>query len=474
MEIKELERTMNAPEAPTAAPTELGTEKIGKLLKGYALPSIIAMTASSLYNIIDSIYIGQGVGPLAISGLAITFPLMNLSTAFGTLVGAGASAMISVYLGREKYNAVNKVLSNVFSLNVLVGLLFMAVTLLFLDPILTFFGASSETLPYARDYMKIILAGNVITHLYFGLNSCLRSAGKPKLAMGLTIFTVVFNAILDPVFIFAFGWGIKGAAYATVLAQLVATILLFFYLNNRNNYIHFKKGVFRLDRKIAFKSLKVGMAPFLMNAAACIVSLFINQQLGRYSGDYAIGAYGIANRITFLFVMIAMGFNQGMQPIAGYNFGARKYRRVRETFSLTATLATIVMAVGWVVCVFTPRIAVSIFTHDEIMLDMAAHGLRMMNCMLVTIGFPIVAGNFFQSIGMVNKSIILSLSRQVILLLPLLYILPVWLGEEGVWLSFPISDLLSCLLAVVLIKRLMNKLKCLEDGEAPTSLGSKI
>ena len=474
MEIKELEKTMNAPEAPSAAPTELGTEKISKLLKGYAIPAIIAMTASSLYNIIDSIYIGQGVGPLAISGLAITFPLMNLSTAFGTLVGAGASALISVYLGREKYNAVNKVLSNVFSLNVIVGLAFMILTLLFLDPILTFFGASAETLPYARDYMKIILAGNIITHLYFGLNSCLRSAGKPKLAMGLTIFTVLFNAILDPIFIFVLGWGIKGAAYATVLAQFVAFVMMFFYLNNRNNYIHFKKGVFRLDRKIAVKSLKVGLSPFLMNAAACIVSLFINQQLAKYSGDYAIGAYGIANRITFLFVMVAMGFNQAMQPIAGYNFGARKYARVRETFNLTAGLATLVMTLGWLLCVFAPRFAVSLFTHDELMIDMASKGLIMMNCMLIFIGYPIVAGNFLQSIGMVNKSIILSLSRQVLVLIPMLYLLPMWLGEFGIWLSFPVSDISSTILAAFMMGRLMKKMKNMKDGDSPAVLGGKI
>ena len=263
----------------SSIPTELGTEKIGRLLKQYALPAIIAQTAASLYNMVDSIFIGQGVGPLAISGLAVTFPLMNLSTAFGTLVGAGAAVMLSVLLGQKNYKAANKVLGNVVSLNIIIGLIFMAVALIFIDPILYFFGASENTLPYAKEYITIILIGNVITHVYFGLNAAMRSSGFPKKAMALTIFTVVFNTILDPIFIFVFDMGIAGAAWATVIAQTVAMIVVLKHFSDKERAFHFEKGIFKLDMRVAKDSLAIGMGPFLMNAAACLVTLFINQQL---------------------------------------------------------------------------------------------------------------------------------------------------------------------------------------------------
>ena len=291
-------------ETRSAIPTELGTEKIGKLLKQYALPAIIAQTASSLYNMVDSIFIGQGVGPLAISGLAVTFPLMNLSTAFGTLVGAGAATMLSVLLGQKNYKAANKVLGNVVSLNIIIGLAFMALSLIFIDPILYFFGASENTLQYAKEYIQIILYGNVITHLYFGLNAAMRSSGSPKKAMALTIFTVIFNTILDPIFIFVFDMGIAGAAWATVIAQAVSMIVVLQHFSNKTRPFHFEKGIASLDMRVAKDSLAIGMGPFLMHAAACLVTLFINQQLREYSGDLGIGAYGICNRFIFMFIMI--------------------------------------------------------------------------------------------------------------------------------------------------------------------------
>ena len=356
----------------SAVPLELGTEKIGKLLKQYALPAIIAQTASSLYNMVDSIFIGQGVGPLAISGLAVTFPLMNLSTAFGTLVGAGAATMLSVLLGQKNYKAANKVLGNVVSLNIIIGVIFMAIALIFIDPILYFFGASENTLPYAKEYMTIILIGNVVTHLYFGLNAAMRSSGNPKKAMGLTIFTVVFNAILDPIFIFALDMGIAGAAWATVIAQTIAMIVVLRHFNDRTRPFHFEKGILRLDIRVAKDSMAIGMGPFLMNAAACIVTLFINQQLRKYSGDLGIGAYGICNRFVFMFMMICMGLNQGMQPIAGYNYGARQYSRVKEVFWKTAKLAMVMTTLCFVFGMFFPEAAVGIFTHDEELMSLSA------------------------------------------------------------------------------------------------------
>ena len=461
-------------QATNSIPTELGTEKIGKLLKQYALPAIIAQTAASLYNMVDSIFIGQGVGPLAISGLAVTFPLMNLSTAFGTLVGAGAATMLSVLLGQRNYKAANKVLGNVVTLNIIIGLLFMAAALIFIDPILYFFGASENTLPYAKEYITIILAGNVITHLYFGLNAAMRSSGSPKKAMGLTIFTVIFNTILDPVFIFVFDMGIAGAAWATVIAQSAALIVVMTHFNDKKRPFHFERGIIRLDKRVAKDSLVIGMGPFLMNAAACLVTLFINQQLRKYSGDLGIGAYGICNRFIFMFIMICMGLNQGMQPIAGYNYGARQYSRVREVFWQTAKLATVMTTICFIIGVFIPKAAAGIFTHDEELLALSSRAMRMTTIMFPIVGFQMITTNFFQSLGMVKKSIILSLSRQILFLLPMLYLLPLWIEADGVWLSFPISDTLATLLSFIMLRRLFKKFRQLKDGEDSSILGSQI
>ena len=460
-------------DANKSIPTELGTEKISKLLKQYALPAIIAQTASSLYNMVDSIFIGHGVGPLAISGLAVTFPLMNLSTAFGTLVGMGAASLMSILLGQKNYNAANKVLGNVVSLNIILGILFMIVALAFIDPILYFFGASENTLPYAKDYMKIILYGNIVTHLYFGLNAQMRSSGFPKKAMMLTIFTVALNTILDPIFIFTFDLGIKGAAWATVIAQTASLVIVMRHFNDKSRGLHFEKGIIRLDWRIAKESLSIGFGPFLMNAAACLVTLFINQQLRKYAGDLGIGAFGICNRISFMFIMICLGLNQGMQPIAGYNFGARKYSRVKEVFWKTVGLATIATSLCFIICVLLPKSAVSIFTHDPELMAMSAKGLRTMNAMVLIIGAHIVSTNLFQCLGMVRKSIILSLSRQILFLLPLLYLLPLKWGETGVWLSYPISDVLSCILAFTMLGSLFKKFGKMNDGDSPADLGIK-
>ncbi len=458
----------------SAVPLELGTEDIGRLLKQYALPAIIAQTASSLYNMVDSIFIGQGVGPLAISGLAVTFPLMNLSTAFGTLVGAGAATMISVLLGKKHYSAASKVLGNVVSLNIIIGLLFMAASLAFIDPILYFFGASENTLPYAKEYITIILIGNVITHLYFGLNATMRSSGSPKKAMGLTIFTVVFNAILDPIFIFCFDMGIAGAAWATVIAQTAAMFVVLHHFNDKSRPFHFKKGILRLDLKVAKASLTIGMGPFLMNAAACLVTLFINQQLREYSGDLGIGAYGICNRFGFMFVMICMGLNQGMQPIAGYNYGARQYLRVKDVFWKTVRMAVVIMTFCFILGVCFPGMVVRIFTNDPALVELSSRALRITTLVFPIVGFQMISTNFFQSLGMVRKSIILSLSRQILFLLPLLYALPLWFGADGVWMSFPISDILATLMTIYMLGRLFKKFSRLNDGDDPSILGSQL
>lgn len=432
-------------------PTELGTEKVSKLLRKYAVPAIIAMTASSLYNIVDSIFIGQGVGPYAISGFAITFPFMNLAAAFGSLIGVGASTLSSVLLGQKDYDNAKRVLGNVVVLNLIMGGLFSLISLLFLDNILYFFGASENTLPYAKEYMVIILAGNIITHMYLGLNALLRSSGHPKQAMAATMLTVVLNCILDPLFIFVFKMGIAGAAWATILSQIVALAWLLRIFSNKNELIHFQSGIFRLQKKIVKDSLAIGLAPFLMNSVSCFVVIFINRQLLKYGGDLSVGAYGIVNRYVFLFMMIVMGFTQGMQPIVGYNYGARQYDRVTEALKRTIKWGVIVMSTSFVVGMFFPFTVVSAFTSDPDLIEKAAHGVRIIVFAFPVIGINLVTSNFFQSIGKPKRSIFLSLSRQLIFLTPLLYILPMFMGEKGVWWSFAISDLISTFVASALL-----------------------
>ena len=449
------------------APVELETKKISTLLKEYAVPGIIAMTASSLYNMVDSIYIGhiKDVGALAISGLAVTFPVMNLGTAIGTLVGVGASTLTSMLLGQKNYVTANKVLPNVVTLNVVLGALFSVLVLAFLKPVLYFFGASDAIYPFARDYMVIILAGFIISHLYFGLNALIRATGNPRLAMGLTLFTVISNAVLDPLFIFVLGLGVKGAAIATVLCQTISLIYSLVYFSSGKNVIHFGRRIFGFSAKIARTSLGIGLGPFLMNAAACLVSMFINQQLRKYGGDLAIGAYGIINRVSFLFLMVVMGINQGMQPIASYNFGAGKGRRVKEVYWLSVFWATLVTTAGFFVFELFPGAAVSMFTNDAELKGLAVHGMRLMNFTFPIIGFQIISTNLFQCLGMVRKSVFLSLSRQLIFLLPALYLLPLAFGIEGVWLSYPASDVLAFTCTVILVIRLVRQLERSENPE---------
>lgn len=445
---------------------ELGTERIGKLLTQYAVPAIIAMTASSLYNMVDSIFIGHGVGPLAISGLAVTFPLMNLAAAFGSLVGVGASTLISVKLGQKDYDTAHKILGNVVSLNFLIGIVFTIITLAFLDPILYFFGASEATLPYARDYMVTILLGNVVTHMYLGLNSVLRSAGHPQKAMLATIFTVVINTILDPIFIYGFGWGIRGAAIATILAQILSLIWLFKIFCNKKEVLHLHRGIYRLKRVLVENIIGIGLAPFFMNVASCFIVILINKGLKLYDGDLAIGAFGIVNRISFLFVMIVMGLNQGMQPIAGYNFGAKQYHRVNQVMKLTVIAATLITTTGFLVGELMPKLAVSAFTNDETLINISAQGLRIVVMFFPIIGFQMVTSNFFQSIGMARKAIILSLSRQVLILIPCLIILPMLWDAKGVWLSMPISDAAASIIAAIMLYKQFQTFKrhAIEQG----------
>ncbi|MDY0054192.1 MAG: MATE family efflux transporter [Bacteroidales bacterium] len=432
-------------------PTELGTKNVWKLLVQYAVPSVIAMTAASVYNITDSIFIGQGVGALAISGLAVTFPFINLAAAFGAMVGVGASTLMSLRLGQKDYEVANKILGNVLLLNITLGILLSVVMLSFLDPILYFFGASYATIPYARDYMVVILLGNVITHMYFGLNALLRASGHPKISMYTTLISVLINLILTPIFIYKFDWGIRGAALATVISQILMLLWQLKIFTNTNNFIHLQRKAFRFKRKIVFDMLSIGLSPFLMNVTASAVVIIMNQSLLRYGGDNAVGAFGIINRVAFLFPMVVLGLTQGMQPIVGYNYGAGNFSRMNKALKYTIFLATGVTTIGFLIGEFMPRMVASVFTTDEELIGYSVEGLRIVLIFFPIIGFQMASSYFFQSIGMTKKAIFMSLTRQVLFLIPGLLILPSFFGLKGIWYSMPLSDLLSAIVAAFLL-----------------------
>jgi len=439
------------------APLELGNEPVGRLLRKYAMPSILAMTAASLYNIVDSIFIGHGVGPLALSGLTVTFPFSNLSAAFGAMVGVGCSTMISMLLGQKDYHSAKKILGNALWLNTAIGLIFMTISLIFLDPILIFFGASAQSLPYARDYMQILLIGNIVTHMYLGQNTILRAAGHPKKALWLTLNTVVLNAVMDPIFIFTFGMGIRGAAVATVLAQVASLAIQFKLLNNRDEVIHYEKALMKLELPLIRKSLAIGLSPFFMNAAMCLVTLILNQQFQKYGGDMAVGAYGIVNRYSFLFFMVAMGVNMGVQPIAGYNFGAKRMDRVMQLFYLAVKVDTILLTTCFFFAEVCPTLIANIFTSDAELIALAKSGMRIHAIIFPILAFQVVTSQIFQSLGLVKEAVFLSLSRQLIFLVPAILIFPLFMGINGIWWSMPFSDSVTALTAWLLFRKFKKK-----------------
>lgn len=438
-------------------PLRLGSDRISSLLVRYAIPSIIAMTSSSLYNIVDSIFIGHGVGPIAISGVALSMPLMNIASAFGSLIGIGAAALTSIRLGQGRREAAEGVLGNVVLLNFLVAALFTAVGLLLLDPILCFFGASDATIGYARDFMQIILGGTIVTHMYLSLNEVIRASGYPRRAMAIMLTAVVLNCLLNPLFIFGFGWGIRGSAAATVLAQVAALSVSLIHFSSRASFIRFERGIFRLQASVVGKIFSIGMASFLLHLCASAVVIVVNKSLREYGGDVAIGAYGIIYRVAMLFLMIVSGLNQGMQPIVGYNYGARRYDRVLKVLRQTVVCAVCMTTTGFLLGLLFPRQVAMLFVDAadgaaaERMISTAAEGLRIVLCVFPIVGFQIVTSNFFQYIGKPHKAIFLSLTRQMLFLIPLLLVLPPHLGTLGVWMSMPIADGTASLLAAVLL-----------------------
>ena len=405
------------------------------------------MTFTSIYNIIDSIFIGHGVCPMSIAGLAVSFPLMNLVVAFCTLVSAGSSTIASIRLGQKDMKGATEILSHTLMLCITNAFFFGILSFIFLDNILIFFGASPDTLPYARSFMQVILLGTPITYTMIGLNNVMRATGYPKKAMLTSMVTVVANIILAPIFIFHFEWGMRGAATATLISQLIGMVWVLSHFCKKESTVHFEGKIWKVKRRIVESIFAIGMSPFLMNMASCFIVILINQGLKEHGGDLAIGAFGIVNRIVFVFIMIVLGLNQGMQPIAGYNFGAKLYLRVTEVLKVTIYCATVVTTIGFLIGMFIPEIVSSIFTSDAELISIASKGFRVVVFFYPIVGFQMVASNFFQSIGMASKAIFLSLTRQMLFLVPCLLILPHYYGQMGVWASMPVADLAASLIS---------------------------
>lgn len=460
----------------------LGTDSIGKLLFNYATPAIIAMASSSLYHLIDSAFVGHGVGGAAIAGMAITMPIMNIGSAFGAMVGVGAAARISLRLGEGNRAAAEKTLCNAVLLNIVIGFTIMVLMLTFLDEILLLFSggrASEETLDYARQFMRIILYGNITQHLYLGINEMIRASGNPRKSMAIMLTSVAINLVLNPLFIFKFGWGIQGSAAATVISQTVAFVIAFSHFCSKSSFLRFKREAFHFDLRIIGNILSIGLAPFLMNICASMVAAFVNTAMLRYGGtgvhdivrseqgaaDLYVGAYGIVNRVALLFIMLIQGLNQGMQPIVGYNYGAKNYDRVRKAVFMTIGCGMAIATIGFILGETIPEVIARAFVDsskggdEQLMVEAASQGMRLILIMFPLVGFQVVAGGFFQYIGKAPLAIFVSLTRQLLFLLPLLWLLPAHLGAFGVWISMPIADAVSIVLAAGLFIWQIRKLK---------------
>ena len=439
---------------------QLGEENIGKLLMKFSIPAIVGMLVNALYNVVDRIFIGQ-VDTLALSGVTITFPISIIIMAFGMLVGIGAAALISIRLGQQKKEEAEHILGNAFALIIIISLIVTVLGLIFLEPMLLKFGASKDTMPYAKQYITIILIGTVFQSIGFGLNNAIRAEGNPRIAMFTMLIGGVLNTILDPIFIFVFHMGTRGAAIATVISQIVNTIWVLYYFLGGKSVLKIIFKNLRLDAKVVKSIFAIGMSPFSMQLAASLVTIISNKSLVKYGGDYALGAMGAIMSIAMLVLMPIFGINQGCQPIIGYNYGAKRYDRVKHALKLAILAATTITTTGFIIIQLFPKQLISIFSNDPALIVVGVQGIRIYLFMIPVIGFQIVSSNYFQAIGKAKISIFLGLSRQVILLIPLLFILPRFYELKGVWASAPTSDIISSILTAVFLFveiRHLNKL----------------
>ncbi len=461
---------------------DLSKSSISKLLWYYSIPSLIGTLVNALYNIIDRIYIGQGVGALAISGLALTFPIMNLLGAFGMLVGHGAAARVSLLLGNGDKQEANAILPNTLFLSLLFYLIVSSLTFIFLEPILYAFGASEQTLPYASEYLKIIIPGHIFTSLSYAYTNIMRASGHPMIAMNTLIMGALLNVLLDPIFIFWFNLGIKGAAYATVISMLISCLWIMHYFFRKDNTLSFRVQITEnktqtsilnfiakgsktfgsqlsiLNLKLMTSILSIGLSSFLLHTATSLVNVLMNHTLQNHGGDLAIGAFGIITSFTSLIVMSIVGMAQGMQPIVGYNYGAGLYDRVKTTLKYCISIATIITTLGCIVALIFPHYIARLFSVDTYLVNITASGLSIYASTFFVVGFHIIVTNYFQSIGRAKISIFLSLSRQILLLIPFILLFPPIWGLTGAWMAQPVSNIISAAIAVIILSLHLKKL----------------
>lgn len=445
-------------EATSSKMSQLGNEPIGKLLWQYSLPAIVGIVVMQLYNIVDRIFIGQGVGSDAIAGLAITFPVMNLSAAVGTLIGAGAAARISIVLGQNDRRKAELILGNSLVLTLLFGFIYITLFATFLDDILRLFGASDVTLPYAHDFMSYILPGMLVMNLCFSFNNIMRASGYPTRAMVTMFIGAGLNVILAPIFIFVLDLGIKGAAIATDIAMTVSMLFVMSHFFSKKSELHFKPGIYRLQWSIFASITAIGAAPFVVNMAGSALNGIVNNLLHEYGGDSAVGALGILMTYAQLLCMVVVGITQGMQPIIGFNYGARKFNRLKRAYWLSVAAASIVTTIGCLGAQFAPHYIARAFTTDPELIANTSEAMRIGTVVFWAVGFQIVSTNYFQSLGLAGKSIFLSLTRQILFLLPLIYVLSKILGLTGIWVAYSASDFVATLVTGVMIIFQMRKI----------------
>lgn len=446
---------------------ELAERPVGRLLWEYSLPAVVGMLVMALYNVVDRIFIGQCVGPDAIAGLAICFPMMSLATAMGVLIGVGSTARISIMLGASRLDEAQRIFGNAFVLTIVIGITYMILFMVYLDPMLRLFGASDATLPYARTYMLVLMPGLLLTNITYGFNNIMRASGYPRRAMLTMIIGAVVNVALDPLFILVFDWGIAGASVATVIAMAVSAVFVLAHFFRSNVTLRFKRGIFRLNWRIFIGIISIGAAPAIVNAASCIVNALANHSLLSYGGDRDIGAAGIMVTYTSLLVTIVLGLCQGLQPIIGYNYGAGNMNRLRRAFYLAVVAASVVTCVGGLYGFFWPSTIARVFTTDADLISATDRALGICLAVFPVVGFQIVSTCFFQSIGNATESIIVGLLRQVIFLIPLLIYLPRLFNVEGVWMAFPISDAVATVVTLVLLARQFRDFKAKASPAPP-------
>jgi putative MATE family efflux protein len=436
----------------------LGEEKISTLLWRFSLPAITGMVVNAFYNVIDSIFVGRGVGEIGLTAVTIAFPIMIVLMGLGMLVGVGAAAVVSLRIGEKKQQEAEHILGNAFTLSMILAIGFTACILLFLDPLLKMLGAEPNVLPYARDFTKVIVLGSVFMYVGFGLNNIVRAEGNPRMAMSTTLISAGLNILLNPLFIFIFHLGVSGSALATVVSQGVSAIWIFIYFLRGKSLIKLRKINLVLDKDIVLSIFKIGMSPFLMQIAASMTTILFNYTLLRYSGELAVASIGIINRIAMLMLMPIFGISQGLQPIIGYNYGAGNYSRVIKALKIAIGAATLFSTIGFLLVQIFDKQIIMLFNDNPELILIGSAAMRINLCMLPVIGFQIIGANYFQAVGKAGYAIVLSMSRQLILLIPLLLLLPTLLGVNGVWLASPISDFTAALLTGVFLFWELRKL----------------